>query len=413
MLRWLVFILILVVVEIYSFQVVKTSFDSKWGQRIYLFVSILTALFIIVSIYGFDRRSGINRYAMTVIAIMLLVYIPKILITVLLLSEDIFRLGWGSVRHFVSSSSKDSFLPERRKFISRSILALAMIPFGSMLYGIWRGKYNFRVIKNTLFFDDLPEAFDGFTILQLSDIHCGSFDNHQKIKYGIELINEQKCDMMVFTGDLVNSRAEEMNDWLELFSSVQNPEFGKFSVMGNHDYGDYIDWPSDEARKKNLEAVKQLHPKIGFDLLLNEKRIIRRGDSTIQLIGVENWGKGHFQKYGDLKLASSGVSENEFKILLSHDPSHWDEKVQNNPLNYQLTMSGHTHGMQFGIEVPGFKWSPSKFMYPHWAGVYENKGRKLYVNRGFGYLAFPGRVGIWPEITLIELKRKSKSGTSS
>lgn len=404
--RWIVFIAALLLIEFYCFQAVRTSFENKWVRRIYLLISVLVAVFILVSFLKFDRSIGLGKWEMTVIAVLLLVYIPKLIVGIFLLIEDVFRIIFGAFGYFVKQGEGGSFLPERRAFISRSALALAAIPFGVMIYGIWKGRYNYKVLKSTLYFDDLPDEFDGFTILQLSDIHCGSFDNYEKIKAGIDLINEQEFDLLVFTGDLVNSKADEMNGWEDLLGAVRKPEFGKFSVLGNHDYGDYIDWPTKADRDNNLAAVKGLHPKIGFDLLLNENRVISKGNSSIRLVGVENWGKGRFQKYGDLYKAAAGVKEDEFKVLLTHDPSHWDEKVQNNPFHYHLTLSGHTHGMQFGIEIPGFKWSPSKYMYPHWAGLYENVGRYLYVNRGFGYLAFPGRVGIWPEITLLELKKK-------
>lgn len=328
------------------------------------------------------------------------------LIAFFMLIEDVFRLFGGTFRFFDGANADGSFLPERRRFISNAALAIAAIPFASIIYGIWKGKYNYKVLKTTVYYDDLPDEFDGFKILQLSDIHCGSFDNHEKIKYGIDLINQQEYDMMVFTGDMVNSRADEADEWIDLFSTIRKPEFGKFAILGNHDYGDYLKWDSEKARLENQKGVREIFPKIGFDLLRNENRIIQKGNSKIRLIGVENWGKGRFQKYGDLKKASQNVDQNEFKVLLTHDPSHWDLRVQDNPFHYQLTMAGHTHGSQFGIEIPGFKWSPIKYRYPHWAGLYENSNRYLYVNRGFGYLAFPGRVGIWPEITLIELKKK-------
>src|SRR5690606_13451690 len=220
---------------------------------------------------------------------------------------------------------------------------------------------------------------------------------------------EQDFDLFVFTGDLVNTHGSEMDNWVELFSLIKQPEFGKYSVLGNHDYGEYVAWPSDRDKVLNFEAIKAIHPKIGFNLLLNENVKLKKGNAELNLIGVENWGKG-FKQAGDLKKASEGLSEKDFKILLSHDPSHWDLEVKQHPLNYHLTLSGHTHGMQFGIEIPGvFKWSPVQYVYRYWAGLYENLGRFIYVNRGFGYHAYPGRVGIWPEITLIELKKKVNS----
>jgi len=257
-------------------------------------------------------------------------------------------------------------------------------------------------------FEDLPAAFDGYRITQISDIHSGSFDNKEKIEYAVDLINQQGSDTILFTGDLVNNKATEMDPWMETFSKVSAKD-GVYSVLGNHDYGDYVEWESEQARKDNLDSLKKVHATMGWDLLLNEHRFLERGGERIALVGVENWGSGGFKKQGDLDLAGKAVSKDDFKVLMSHDPSYWQEKIKTDPNNYQLTLSGHTHGMQFGIEIPGwFKWSPVQYRYENWAGIYEEFGRYINVNRGFGYLAYPGRVGIWPEITVIELRKGSK-----
>jgi predicted MPP superfamily phosphohydrolase len=299
-------------------------------------------------------------------------------------------------------------LPSRRKFLSQVALGLATIPFASVLYGMYQGRYNFRVLRYTLYFEDLPAAFDGYRLSQISDIHSGSFDNKEKIQYGVDLLNEQESDMIVFTGDLVNNEAKEMEQWTEMFGDIKAKD-GVYSILGNHDYGDYKKWDSAEAKKENLDTLKQTHAKMGWDLLLNEHRIIERNGEKIALVGVENWGTGGFKKEGDLDKAGKGLQEKDFKVLLSHDPSYWQEKIKKDKNNYHLTLSGHTHGMQFGIEIPGwFKWSPAQYRYENWAGIYKEFGRYINVNRGFGFLAFPGRVGIWPEISVIELKRGSK-----
>jgi predicted MPP superfamily phosphohydrolase len=409
MIRWILFFLFAALVEWYAFQAFKTAFDSKWLLRAYLLVSFLAFVYLVYAFLKFDRSQGQTHQTLVMLGLFLLIYIPKILVTVFLLAEDILRLIVGAYQYFSQTETPGSFLPGRRKFVSRMALALAAVPFTSIIYGIWQGRYNFRVLKNTVYFDDLPEEFDGFTLLQVSDIHSGSFDNPHKIQYGVDLINQQEYDLLLFTGDIVNTHASEMNEWTEMFSQLKNPEFGKYSILGNHDYGEYVSWPSEKLKQENFEAIKAVHPKIGFQLLLNENVKIKKGNSEIVLIGIENWGRG-FKKAGDLQKASENVDKESFKILMSHDPSHWDLEVQNHPLNYQLTLSGHTHGMQFGIEIPGVvKWSPVQYVYKHWAGLYENSGRYLYVNRGFGYHAYPGRVGIWPEITLIELRRKGNA----
>ena len=274
---------------------------------------------------------------------------------------------------------------------------------------MYKGRYNFRVLNYTLHFEDLPEAFDGYRITQISDIHSGSFDNKEKIEYAVDLINEQKSDVLLFTGDMVNNKASEMIPWKETFGRLK-AEDGKFSVLGNHDYGDYVDWNSKEEKLQNLEDLKTIQKDIGFDLLLNESRYLEKESQRLALIGVENWGTGGFKQAGDLKKASSRIEANDFKILMTHDPSHWDAEVVNDAYHYHLTLCGHTHGMQFGIEIPGWiKWSPAKWRYKQWAGIYEALGQYINVNRGFGYLGYPGRVGIWPEITVIELKKGAKT----
>ncbi len=251
----------------------------------------------------------------------------------------------------------------------------------------------------------MPDAFDGFKLTQISDIHSGSFDNEEKIQYAIDLINEQDSDLLVFTGDIVNAKADEMHPWIETFNGLKKFEAGKFSILGNHDYGAYLDWKSEEAKAANFEEIKDLHRQIDFKLLQNENVRIKRGNDEIALIGVENWGR-HFGSNGDLNKATADVAPEDFKILMSHDPSHWEYIVKKHPKNVQLTLSGHTHGMQFGIEIPGFfKWSLAQYMYKQWAGLYNEFGRYVYVNRGFGFHAYPGRVGIMPEITVFELKK--------
>lgn len=407
--RWVIFFVFAVLVEWYAYQAVRAAFDNKWIQRIYLLFSFIALAYIIYSFTKFDRNVGQNANTLFTLGLFLLIYIPKLIVTIFLLGEDILRLFVGTYQHLTQSKPSESFLPERRKFLSTLALGIAAIPFASIIYGIFQGRYNYKVIKQQVFFDDLPEEFEGFTLMQLSDIHSGSFDNPEKIKYGIDLINEQDFDLFVFTGDLVNTHGSEMDNWVELFSLIKKPQFGKYSVLGNHDYGEYVTWPSDRDKILNFDYIKGIHPKIGFNLLLNQNVKLKKGSSEISLIGVENWGKG-FKQAGDLKKASEGLNKEDFKILLSHDPSHWDLEVKDHPLNYHLTLSGHTHGMQFGIEIPGvFKWSPVQYVYRFWAGLYENMGRYIYVNRGFGYHAYPGRVGIWPEITLIELKKKVNS----
>ncbi len=395
------------VLTIYGFQAVKTITKQSWVYYVFFGVSIIVVgnfIFQFVSSSEGRVLSPIKSYAFG----FLLAYMSlNLILVIILLGEDIFRGSAGLYGKLVSKQQFD--FSTRRKFISQVALGLAAIPFTSLLYGMYRGKYNFKVLKYTLHFEDLPSAFDGYRITQISDIHSGSFDNKEKIEYAVDLINEQKSDVLLFTGDLVNNKATEMLPWKETFGRLKAKD-GKFSVLGNHDYGDYVDWNSAEEKAQNLEDLKTIQKDIGFDLLLNESRYLEKDGQRLALVGVENWGKGGFKKAGDLGKASEHIQSDDFKILMSHDPSHWDEKVLKDPYHYHLTLSGHTHGMQFGIEIPGWiKWSPSKWRYKHWAGIYTELGQHINVNRGFGYLGYPGRVGIWPEITVIELKKGTKS----
>ncbi|SDX71563.1 hypothetical protein SAMN05444411_108118 [Lutibacter oricola] len=404
MIKWIILVVILFLVDFYAFQSVKNITKNRVFIVGYWLVSLLITANFIYRINTIDGSKGIGQPVMFAFGLLVLTIVPKIALMLVLFAEDIFRVGKLIVGFFTSNSN--SGLVERREFVSKLALGIAAIPFTSVLYGMVKGKYNYQVIKHTLFFDDLPDAFDGFKLTHLSDIHSGSFDNASKIEYGIDLINEQASDVILFTGDLVNNLAEEMDEWIPYFSKLKAKD-GKYSVLGNHDYGEYIRWESKEAKENNFEAVKQIHPKMGFNLLLNESVYLERGNDKVALVGVENWGT-KFKKAGDLNLASSKINKEDFKILMSHDPSHWETEVKENDKNYHLTLSGHTHGMQFGIEIPGIKWSPVQYVYKYWAGIYKEFGRYINVNRGFGFLAFPGRIGIWPEITVITLK-KSKS----
>jgi predicted MPP superfamily phosphohydrolase len=402
--RLIILFVIIAIVELYSFQVIKTVTKSKWILIVYAVISVAAIVFITYELMKFDRSVGQTKSTLITLGLLLLVLLPKLVLTFVLLLEDVTRILIGTVTHFMGHNS-DSFLPERRRFVSQVAIGLAAVPFLSLIYGMTIGKYNYKVIRQTLFFPDLPDAFDGFKITQISDIHSGSFDDENKIRYAIDLINEQESDLLLFTGDIVNAKADEMHPWIDIFKGIKKHEYGKYSVLGNHDYGAYLDWKSEKAKAENFVAIKDLHRQIDFKLMLNENVKIKKGKDEIALIGVENWGK-HFGEFGDIDKASENVTATDFKILMSHDPSHWEYIVKQHPKNIQLTLSGHTHGMQFGIEIPGyFKWSLAKYIYKQWAGLYEEFGRYVYVNRGFGFHAYPGRVGIMPEITVFELKK--------
>ena len=399
--RWVIPLLIasviIFVLEYYAYQAIKTITKNRIIKWVWLLTGIGIYLNFLYVIFTTPRSVGQTTEFQMAVGMMITILIPKVFILVVLFGEDVIR--W--IQKLVSwiSSNPTQPIPGRRKFISQIALGLAAIPFASFLYGIIQGRYNYKVLKYQLAFKDLPDAFDGFTITQISDIHSGSFTNKEKIQYGVDMINQQESDLLLFTGDIVNNKASEMDNWLDIFSALKAP-FGKYAILGNHDYAEYIRGISEEEKEQQFEEIKNIHPKIGFDLLCNENCYIEKDGQKIALIGVENWGK-NFKQAGDLSKASKGISKEDFKILMSHDPSHWDAEVKQADLNYHLTLSGHTHGLQMGIEIPGWiKWSPSKYVYRQWAGLYEEYGRYINVNRGFGYHAFPGRVGIWPEITV-------------
>ncbi len=407
LLRWLVFIAIYFILGYYSLQAIKTA--SRFPYVYYIFMALALLVlgnFIYQFTVGENDGTVLNRPRSYAFGFLIAILTFEIITIVFLFSEDIFRVMAATIQRVFGSSGEFS-LPARRRFLSMIAMGIAAVPFSALLYGMYRGKYDFRVLKYELEFDDLPKAFHGYQITQISDIHSGSFDNRKKIEYAVNLINEQQSDAILFTGDLVNNMAREMEPWKELFATLEAKD-GKFSILGNHDYGDYkTDWETPEHKIQNFEDLITIQREIGFDLLLNESRYLQKGDDKIALIGVENWGRGGFKKAGDLKKAAKDIHKDDFKILLSHDPSHWEDVVIHDDYHYHLTLSGHTHGMQFGIEIPGWvKWSPVKWRYKYWAGIYEEMGKMINVNRGFGFLGYPGRVGIWPEITVITLKKK-------
>jgi predicted MPP superfamily phosphohydrolase len=391
-------------IDLYAYQAFKTVFRSTATPWIYWGITV-AYIVLSVSISVLMSSGKVDyKYLGILMGASILLAVPKLVAIIPLLIEDITRLGQFLFR---AATTQPSTLPGRRTFVSQIALGLAAIPFIGIIDGIWKGRYRYRVISHTLEFEDLPDEFDGFTIAQISDIHSGSFDNQEKVEYGVQMVNELDADAIMFTGDMVNNIATEAEPWIDTFKKL-NGKNGVFSILGNHDYGDYWRFPSAQAKVDNLNRLKEIHAEMGMDLLLNESRYFERGNERLYLAGVENWGLPPFPQYGDLKTALNGIPEDAFTILLSHDPSHFDAEVKQHSKKVHLTLSGHTHGMQFGIEIPGWiKWSPVKFKYPKWAGLYpEPDGQVLHVNRGFGFLAFPGRVGMWPEITHITLRKK-------
>ena len=365
---------------------------------------------LLVTFQLFRTEHRMNDFAKATVSTTLTTLATKLAFVLVLFAEDIYRWATLAIRYVrqraeINEHRRPS-LPGRRKWVSQMALVVAGVPFASFLYGTTRGKYDFRVHRPVLYFNDLPEAFDGFTITQLSDIHAGSFDlsSRKAVQRGVDLAQAQESDLFLFTGDLVNNKAEEVEPWLDVFGQLRAP-YGQFSTLGNHDYGEYITWPSEAAKVADLELLIQYHKVMGYQLLNNTHVMLEKNGQQLALLGVENWGTGFIQR-GDLDAALSGVDKSAFKVLMSHDPSHWEWKVKDHSTPVQLTLAGHTHGMQMGVELPGWKWSPIQYRYPHWAGWAKVNQRQLYVNRGFGFLGFSGRVGIWPEVTVLELRRR-------
>jgi predicted MPP superfamily phosphohydrolase len=379
-------VLLWLIIDMYFFAAVQTLTANPTIYLIYWLVDGLLAATIVYS--AFTGKTKIISWLM---AVMLLSFVPKLIGTIVLLLEDVTRLFRGFPPHSVG--------------VSQFVLIIAGVFFLLLFFGVTRGRHYYKVRRETLYFPDLPEEFDGFTITQLSDIHSGSFSDAEGVQKGLDLVNAQQSDMILFTGDLVNNHAAEMDPWIPAFAKLEAP-YGKYSVLGNHDYGDYMRWDNVTDKHANLVRLKNVHKEIGFRLLLNESLTIDKNGESLALIGVENWGKGGFHKYGDLEKAAAQVPNEAFKVLMSHDPSHWDAVTMGHHQHVHLTLSGHTHGAQFGFELFGFKWSPIKYVYKQWAGLYEQSGKYLYVNRGFGFLGLKGRIGIWPEIAVLTLRRK-------
>ena len=413
--------MIYLIFEIYIFLDLYTYFGlrslvTKKYRLPFTLCYLASSLFFYFSFYqvyqvlqggAIFRDSSSNMY----LGLFLTAFVGKFFFVVLLLIQDISRFLWGTgglLRRFFQEKSpneKPSFLPARRNFLTKGAALLAAIPFSTMLYGITKGKYRYTLNPMTLPFASLPPAFEGFKIIQISDIHAGSFDDAAQVAKGVQMINDQNPDLILFTGDLVNSDKNEIDPYIAIFNQLK-ARHGKYCILGNHDYYGVPDDPDEQ-----IAYWKDFHQKykaMGFELMNNESAAIEIEDQRIQILGVENWGASrYFPKRGNLDQALKGVSEEDFCILMSHDPTHWSEKVLSHPRHIPLTLSGHTHGFQFGINVPGFKWSPIQYRYEHWMGLYEEQGQQLYVNRGFGFLGFPGRVGMWPEITVMELSRKA------
>ncbi len=390
-------------IEYYGWQAIRTAFQPENIKRAkWLYWGISAALFLLfVSyrpfLYKFLPKSIATYFALIFVVIL----ISKLIVLLFLFPEDIIRFFRFVVSKFSSAPPVAGGI-SRNEFLSKAALIAAAIPAGTLIYGVIANAYNYQFRKVSVKFPNLPEAFNGFKIIHLSDIHSGSFTRTEPIEKVIQKINATGADLIVFTGDMVNNVTSEMEPFMNVFDKLK-AKHGVISITGNHDYGDYVNWDTPAEKKENFERFVDTHKSLGWDLLLNENRILERNGDKIAIIGVENWGGGRFAKYGKFDVAYKGTEEIPFKILMSHDPSSWEAKVLPDYPETDLTLSGHTHGAQFGVENKWLRWSPSQYIYKQWAGLYNEGKQFLYVNRGFGFLFYPGRVGILPEVAEITL----------
>jgi predicted MPP superfamily phosphohydrolase len=418
----LVGLILILLIDIYAYQAVRIAssrfhvFLKNFVRGLYWSMTGFTVfiLFWINTVGIADEKS--KQWIIIVLGIL---YFSKVFLILVLLVDDVRRGVHFTRRYFkrlreTPSLQRGSRI-SRSEFFARAAIFSWSVPLVPLSFGIISGAHNFHVRRKVIYLPHLPKSFDGISLGQISDIHAGSLFNKKAIQGGVELLMREKPDLIFFTGDLVNVETREVNNYINIFDKVK-ADHGVFSVTGNHDYGNYREWPNDAAKKRNLEAMIGAHRQMGYDLLMNEHRMLELGGEKIAIIGVENWGIGppiRFPKYGKLKEAHLGTGDAAVKILLSHDPTHWDAQIRPEFSDIDLTFAGHTHGYQIGVSIGDFTWSPAKYRFKQWAGLYQEGNQYLYVNRGFGCIGYPGRIGMPPELTIIELKRGTGNGPDS
>ena len=409
----IIFLVVLISIDFYVYQPVKIVLRKRKktfrrvAKVIYWLIPLVPLILMPIynSVEDFDTGRTIRYWMLSFFSVN---YIPKLFITLVLVFYDILHFFNWIIKKMTLRRDKQEIAGKpisRGEFISKASLIAGAAPLAAMGFGIIKGAHDYRVRHVKIPMPSLPKEFHGIRIAQVSDIHSGSFFNKKAVLGGVDMLLGEKPDVIFFTGDLVNDTTKEVEDYIPVFNKLK-ADLGVFSVTGNHDYGDYANWSSAEAKKKNFEDLITAHKQMGYDLLLNESRYLEVDGERIAVIGVENWGAGRFQKYGDLDKAYASVKEEvPVKLLLSHDPSHWDAQVRPNYQDIDVMFAGHTHGFQFGVEIGNFKWSPSQYIYKQWADLYKEDNQYLYVNRGFGFIGYPGRIGINPEITIFELTK--------
>lgn len=404
---FLIFLITLyLALDVYIFMVVRTLLEgtSIWVRRTVIIVYWLVSLLALTGVLMYTKIDPkIYKNLRLYITTFFFVLIIGKLFAALFLFVDDLRRGLTWLVNLLPTFSEEPFSQSRSDFMSKTAVVAGAVPIATMTFGIISGAHDYRVRRRIVYLPNLPKTFDGIRTVQISDIHTGSFFNKTAVEGGVDLLMAEKPDVAFFTGDLVNNKSKEAEEYLDIFGKVKAP-LGVYSIMGNHDYGDYSQWNSDQDKLNDIQNLHAMHKYMGWDLLLNENRIIKVDGEELAILGCENWGSGRFSKYGNMEETLRGVEDQQAKILLSHDPSHWDAEVRAKYTDIDLTLAGHTHGFQFGVEIGNFRWSPVQYRYNRWADLYQEDNQQLYVNRGYGYLGYPGRIGILPEITVLELK---------
>ncbi|MFA9212786.1 MAG: metallophosphoesterase [Candidatus Methylacidiphilales bacterium] len=427
------FIVFTILIDSYSWQAIKalvrdkSTLTRKFFAYLYWVIPTLAIIYFLQGVF-FPGQNDNKMLKIYFNGFYFSIYASKFVVCLFLIFDDLKRLikmFWlkaftpkkdiipeptqgDTLEHIHEEAEEEKEKITRSQFLARTGLLVGAAPLIILTRGIFKGAYDYRVRRVQLYLPNLPSGFEGVKLLQVSDIHSGSFTNRDAVYRGIQMIKDENPDLVFFTGDIVNSKTDELYDWQNIFAEIKAP-MGVFSVYGNHDYGDYVStWKSDEEKAQNLADLAKAHKDMGWNLLRNEHITLTKNNQRIGIIGVENWGdRGRFQKYGDVEKATKNMPDVPVKLLLSHDPSHFDTIVSKQHKEIDVTFSGHTHGFQFGVEIGSFKWSPSQYIYKHWAGLYQEDKQQLYVNRGFGFLGYPGRVGILPEITVFTLTKNS------
>lgn len=410
MITFFIFVALILLIDYYLFQAVITV-SKDWSQtarnitRIGFWIPTVLSLAALIW-WNFANPDTLGPQVRNWVRVAVMgIYLSKFFGILVVFIDDLQRgIRWIAGLFNTSTEHSSGNVIPRSEFLAKTALIATAVPFTALAFGIISGAHDYRVRRRTVYLPNLPKSFDGMKIGQLSDIHSGSFFNKVAVKGGVEEFLKEKPDVIFFTGDLVNNEASEVKDYLNIFDKLKAP-LGTYSITGNHDYGDYKSWASQRDKQENFKNLVQAHKQMGYDILMNEHRYLEQGGEKIAIIGIENWGGGGFAKYGKLDQAYAGIEDANVKLLLSHDPSHWDAQVRQSYKDIDMMFAGHTHGFQFGVEIGDFKWSPSQYAYKQWAGLYKEDNQYLYVNRGFGYIGYPGRIGIPPELTIIELKR--------